>query len=258
MNVADLGGALSFEWTKLRTLRSAIWNLAVYAVVSLAVGLLAGVLVQGMYPRLSRSAQAAFDPVSTGFSGLRLGLVALVAFGVLVVTNEYSSGMMRASLAAVPRRGMLYGAKVLAVTVTAFIVSVFVVLTSFFATQLAMGAGLGVSLGDESVLRSLLGAVLYTTMLCTFSMGVASLLRSSALTLSLLLPLFFMVSTLLNDFEALRTVAQFLPDVAGGQILYRHQQPGTVLTPWTGLAVLLAWTVVSVLAGYVAMRRRDV
>jgi ABC-2 type transport system permease protein len=88
-------------------------------------------------------------------------------------------------------------------------------------------------------------------------MGLAAVLRSSALTIGILFPLFFLVSTILSNLPKVGTVAQFLPDVAGGQILYRQPQGDTVLNGWTGLAVLLAWTVAAVRAGHLAIKRRD-
>jgi ABC-2 type transport system permease protein len=100
--------------------------------------------------------------------------------------------------------------------------------------------------------------VLYMTLICAFSMGLASVLRSSALTMGILVPLFFMISTILNSIPGVQKAAQFLPDLAGGLILRREPPAGdTVLTPWTGMAVLAAWAVLAVGAGYAAVRSRD-
>jgi ABC-2 type transport system permease protein len=256
--MADTSAAMTFEWTKIRTLRSTVWSLAVYLLLSVAVALPTGYFMRGAYGDMSAEARAGFDPVSTGFSGLRLGLTALVVFGVLTVTSEFSTGTIRSSLAAVPRRGVFYGAKLLTGGATACAASVVVVVVSFFTTQVAMGGPQSVSLSDDGVLRGMAGAVLYTTLLCLFSMGLATVLRSSALTMSILLPLFFMLSTILNNIPGVRKAAQFLPDVAGGIVLFREPPDNTVLTAWSGMAVLVAWTALSVAAGYLAVRRRDV
>jgi len=255
--MSDTRAAMAFEWTKIRTLRSTQWNLAVFLLLSVGVALLTGYFMRGVYDGMSAQAKADFDPVSTGFSGLRLGLIALVVFGVLTVTSEYASGTISSSLAAVPRRGVFYLAKVLTGTATAFVTSLVVVVVSFFTTQVALGGARSVSLSDDGVARALIGAVLYTTLLCAFSVGLATVLRSSALTMGILIPLFFMVSTILNNLPGVKNVAQFLPDVAGGLVLFREQPAGTVLNAWTGMAVLVAWTAASVALGYVAMRRRD-
>jgi ABC-2 type transport system permease protein len=256
--MADTTAAVAFEWTKIRTLRSTVWSLACYSVVSVAVALLFGYVMKGVYADMSASAQARFDPVASGFSGLKLGMIALVVFGVLTVSSEYSTGTIRSSLTAVPRRGVFYAAKMTTGIGTAMVLSVVVVTASFLATQLTMGSDAGVSLTDEGVPRAMAGGVLYMTLICAFSMGLASVLRSSALTMGILVPLFFMISTILNSIPGVQKAAQFLPDLAGGLILRREPPAGdTILTPWTGMAVLAAWAVLAVGAGYAAMRRRD-
>ncbi|MFF3635128.1 ABC transporter permease subunit [Streptomyces sp. NPDC002250] len=250
----DLGAAVGFEWSKARTVRSVPWSLAVCVGLSLAFAVLTGAVVQHQYAH--KPAPSSFDPVSAGFSGLRLGLIGLVVFGVLVVTSEYSSGTIRSSLAAVPRRGVFYAAKLLTGGLTALAVSAVAAVTSFLLAQATMGDE-SVSLTDDGVLPALFGAVLYATMLSVFSMAVAVLLRSSAITMGILVPLFFTVSTILTNIPGVGKAAQFLPDQAGGLVLYRHAPDEYVLNPWSGLAVLAAWTAAAAIAGYLALRRRD-
>ncbi|GGO47186.1 ABC transporter [Streptomyces daqingensis] len=256
--MSDTGAAVAFEWTKIRTLRSTVWSLALFSAASVVVALLFGYVMRGTYADLDAAAQARFDPVASGFSGMKLGMIALVVFGVLTVSSEYSTGSIRSSLAAVPRRGVFYAAKLLTGTATALVVSAVVVTLSFFAAQTMLGSPASVSLSDDGVLRALIGGVLYMTLICAFSMGLASVLRSSALTMGILVPLFFMISTILNSIPGVQKVAQFLPDLAGSLILRSKEPHGDgVLTAWTGMAVLAAWAVLAVAAGYFAMRRRD-
>ncbi|MEV7423367.1 MULTISPECIES: ABC transporter permease subunit [unclassified Streptomyces] len=250
----DLNAAVGFELSKMRTLRSVPWSLVLCVALSLAFAVLTGAVVRHQYA--DKPAPASFDPVSTGFSGLRLGLIGLVVFGVLVVTSEYSSGTIRSSLAAVPRRGVFYAAKMLAGGLTALVVSVAAVFTSFLLAQATMGDE-SVSLTADGVPTALAGAVLYTTLLCLFTMGIAVLLRSSAITMGILVPLFFTVSTILTNIPGVGKAAQFLPDQAGGLVLYREVPDGYVLGAWSGLGVLAVWTACAALAGYLALRRRD-
>ncbi|WP_250007691.1 ABC transporter permease subunit [Actinoplanes sp. M2I2] len=254
--MADFGAAVSFEWGKIRTLRSSIWNLAMFLLISVFLAVASAYFLDSTYDKMDAADRAAFDPIGTGFGGLRLGLIALVIFGVLIVSSEYSSGTIRSSLAAVPRRGVFYGSKLLAGGLVALAASTVVVLASFAATQVMLGEHKA-SLGDPGALRAIVGAIIYTTLLCVFAMGLAAVLRSSALTIGILFPLFFMVSTILTSIPKVGKVAQFLPDVAGAQILYREPQGSTVLNAWTGLAVLIAWTLAAVVGGYLAVRRRD-
>ncbi|MGP4110159.1 ABC transporter permease subunit [Streptomyces sp. 4N509B] len=256
--LTDAGAAVAFEWTKIRTLRSSFWSLALCFLVSVVIALLFGYVLRGSYDDMSAESKASFDPVGSGFNGLRLGMVALVVFGVTTVTSEFATGTINGSLAAVPRRGLLYGAKVATGTAIAFAVSVVVVLVTFLTAQAAIGSEHNASFTDPGVARAVVGAVLYMTLLCAFSMGLATVLRSPAVTLGVLVPLFFIVSEILSNLPGVRTVAQFLPDVAGGIILDAEPPDGTVLTAWTGMAVLAAWTALAVAAGYVALRNRDV
>jgi ABC-2 type transport system permease protein len=244
-----LADGMAFELTKLRTLRSTSWSLATYLIGSLGLALLTGVYV-------ARAGAGPVDAVAAGHSGLRLGVLALVVLGVLSVSSEFSTGTIHSSLTAVPRRGVFVASKLLSGGALAAAASLVVVVASFLVTQAALGSRYGVSLGDPGVLRSLVGGVLYATLLYVFAAGLAACLRSSALTIGILVPLLSMVSTVLSNLPGVRAVARFLPDVAGGQVLMGQPQPGQ-LGPWSGLAVLLAWTVVAVAAGYAAVLRRD-
>lgn len=256
--MTDLSAAVAFEWTKIRSYRPLPLSLALCFLVSVLVALLFGYVLRGAYPDMSAESRADFDPVGSGFNGLRLGMIALVVFGVLAVTSEYTTGTIHGSLTAVPRRGRFYAAKVATGTAVAFAVSVVVVLTTFVTAQAAIGAPRNAALTDPGVPRAVVGAVLYLTLLTAFAMGLATVLRNPTATLGVLVPLFFIVSEILSNLPGVGTVAQFLPDVAGGIILDRRPPEDTVLTAWSGMAVLVGWTVAAVAAGYAAIRSRDV
>jgi ABC-2 type transport system permease protein len=252
-----LGSAIAFEWTKARTLRSSLGSLVLCFAASVGIALLFGMVLRGAYDGMSPEGKASFDPVGSGFNGLRLSMIALVVFGVLLTSGEYATGTISSSLAAVPRRGVFYTAKVVTGTLIAFVVAAVVTLATFFTAQAAIGGPHNAAVTDDGVPRAIIGAVLYLTLACAFSMGLATMLRSSALTLGILVPIFFMGSEILNNLPKVRTVAQFLPDAAGSIILRREPPDDTVLGPWTGIGVLLLWTLAAVLGGYLSMRRRD-
>ncbi|GAA3159511.1 ABC transporter permease subunit [Streptomyces virens] len=255
--MGDPRAAIAFEWTKIRTVRSSLWSLLLCFLVSVLIALLFGWVLRGAYDDMSAQSKADFDPVGSGFNGLRLGMISLVVFGTLTVTGEYTSGTIRASLAAVPRRGVFYAAKVLTGTAIALAVSVVVVLVTFFTAQTAIGEAHNASITDDGALRAVVGSILYMTLICAFSMGLATVLRTPALTLGILVPLFFMVSEILNNLPGVQKAAQFLPDAAGGIIMRREAQEHMILDAWSGMAVLVAWVVVALAGGYLALRRRD-
>jgi ABC-2 type transport system permease protein len=256
--MTDLAAAVTYEWTKARTVRSTLGTLLLALVLGVTVALLFGFVLRGAYDDMSEQGRATFDPVRSGFNGLRLSMIALVVFGVLQVAGEYASGAIAGSLAAVPRRGVLYAAKLITTTLVALTTSVVVVLATFVTAQAAIGGEHNASVTDDGVPRVLLGAVAYLTLLCVFSFGVAAMLRSPVVALAVLVPLFFMISEILNNLPGVRAVAQFLPDVAGDVLLRRRPPDDTVLSAGTALGVLLLWTAVATAGGFLAVRRRDV
>lgn len=111
--MASVPAVLQSEWTKIRTVSSTIWTLAVAFLVTVAMGVGLSALFNSTFGDLSAADRATFDPTFISFSGMILGQLAMVVFGVLVVGSEYSSGMIRTSLAAVPQRGTFLFSKLL-------------------------------------------------------------------------------------------------------------------------------------------------
>jgi ABC-type transport system involved in multi-copper enzyme maturation permease subunit len=250
-------GVLRAEWTKARTVRSTWWSLLTTTALCVGVGLLIGTQMANASPdQLSgtSTAQISFYP-------LLVGQIALVVFGVLLAGAEYTSGTIRASLAAVPDRGVFLAAKTLVAGLVAAVVGVVVAFGTFVATQSGLGAK-GASLGDPGVLRAVLGAVAYLTLMCVFAMAVAVVLRSSALSLGILVPLLFLNSQGLSSLPAIRSVTQYLPDQAGAVLMQVSPDTPifvgrTDLGPLGALFVLLAWVATALVGGYLSLRRRD-
>jgi ABC-2 type transport system permease protein len=258
---AALARATLAEWTKIRTVRATGWTLSLAFALSAGLGRLFGLLIHARFDGMSADARANFDPVATGFAGLGIGQIALVAFGVLLVGGEYAHDTIRVSLVAVPRRGLFYGSKVLAGTLTAATFSLVTVLVTFYVAQDALGP-YGTSLGEPGVPRAVFGTCAYLTLMCAFAMGVATMLRGTALPLGIMIPLLFLDSQGLGNVPRVRTVAQFLPDQAGAVMMRVVTPDASFVThrdfgPWTGLAILLAWTLAALAGGYAVLRRRD-
>ncbi|MFD7451834.1 ABC transporter permease [Kitasatospora sp. NPDC059827] len=243
---------LRAELTKIGTVRSTLVPLALALVVSVGTGVVNGASARSAIDRHSPLLRPDFDPVDAGFVGIQLGQLALIAFAVLLVCTEYGSGMIRTSLAAVPSRGLFYLAKITAATTVALLVAVPTTFLAFLASQTALGPH-GVELSHPGALRAVLGACLYLTLMCLFSLGIATTLRSTALSLPLLFALVFVLTPVANAIPALRTLARYLPDHAGAEVM--KAVPG--LNPGTGLLVLAAWTTAALLTGYLTLRSRD-
>lgn len=253
--------AVRAEWVKIRTLRSTVWSLLLTFALCAGLSLLIGHILRSTFDRMDQEARANFDPVMAGFYSLTLGQISLVVFGVLLVSGEYGSGSIRASLTAVPRRGVFYGAKVLAGTLTALVFSLVTGFVSFFIGQAALGPH-GVSLGAPGALRATVFACVYLTLMCAFAMGVAAMLRSTALSLGIMIPLLFLDSQGLGNLPKVRTVAQFLPDQVG-VVMMRVVEPDPSFIsyrgfgPWTGLGILILWTAAALTGGGLLFCRRD-
>lgn len=250
---------LRSEWTKIRSVRSTVWTLSLAAVITIGLGLLISWLASTGATNGRRGAQSttAFDPTFTSFAGMSLGQLLMIVFGVLVVSNEYSSGMIRTSLAAVPQRGVFLFSKITVATVLAFVVGMITSFIAFFAGQAVLGDR-STSISDSGVLRAVLGGGLYLTLIAMFAMGCAAMLRSPLLSLAILMPFFFLISNILSNVSATKKVAHYLPDQAGQKIMMvvttGDSRP---YGPWVGLLIMAAWVVAALIGGYVMIKRRD-
>ena len=191
------------EWTKIRSVASTVWTLSLAMVVTIALGMLISALSRSEFDRMDARDRAGFDPTFISFAGMSLGQLAMIVFGVLVVSNEYSTGMIRSSLAAVPQRGTFLFSKIAVATGLALAVGMVTSFAAFFLGQAMLG-GHSASLGDTGVLRAVIGGGLYMTLIAVFSMGVATMLRSPMLSLGILMPFFFLISTVLGNVDAIR------------------------------------------------------
>jgi ABC-2 type transport system permease protein len=261
MIAASLRAALVAEWTKIRTLRSTVWTLLPTFAIAVGLGYLIGLSINLAYGSAPSDMRAHFDPLFATFYSLTLAQLALIVFAVLVVGSEYGSGTIRASLGAVPRRGLFYAGKVLAGAALVAGVALVTVLATFVAAQ----AGLGphrTSFGAVGASQAAVGAGLYLILICLFAMGVATMLRSTVWSLAILLPVLFLGSQGLGNVPKAKTVTQYLPDQAGMVIMHIAGPPGDPrfgrdYGPWTGLGILALWTVAALLGGYLLLRRRD-
>lgn len=246
------------EWTKIRSVASTVWTLSLAVVVTIALGMLISALSRSEFDGMGARDRLSFDPTFISFAGMSLGQLAMVVFGVLVVSNEYSTGMIRTSLAAVPQRGTFLFGKIAVATVLALVVSLATSFAAFFLGQAMLGEHRA-SLGDDGVLRAVIGGGLYMTLIAVFSMGVATMLRSPMLSLGILVPFFFLISSVLGYVDATEEVGRFLPDQAGSRIMQvvPPVDDDTPYGPWGGLGIMALWVVTALVGGYALLKRRD-
>ncbi|MFF9345916.1 ABC transporter permease [Streptomyces sp. NPDC014734] len=258
--MASVPAVLTSEWTKIRTVSSTVWTLICAFAVTVLMSAALCALMNAQFDDLPPLERGTFDPTFVSFSGMVLGQLAMVVFGVLVVGTEYSSGMIRTSLAAVPRRGTFLFSKITVAGVLALVVGLVTGFVSFFLGQALLGDH-HTDIGAPHVLRAVVGAGLYMGLIGIFSMGVATMLRSSMLSLGILMPFFFLVSQILSVVPGAKKVAQYFPDRAGSKIMQvvpdamnSGQSP---YGPWGGLGILVAWVVAALIGGCLVLKKRD-
>ncbi|MGW6402886.1 ABC transporter permease subunit [Streptomyces sp. NPDC055134] len=249
---------LRSEWTKIRSVASTVWTLGLAAVLTIALGVLISILSRNEFKKMDLKERLSFDPTFISFAGMSLGQLAMIVFGVLVVSNEYSTGMIRTSLAAVPQRGTFLFSKVAVATVLAFVVGLATSFIAFFLGQAVLGE-YRAQIGDPGVLRAVIGGGLYMTLIAMFSMGVASMLRSPMLSLGILMPFFFLISNILGNVSATKKIGRYLPDQAGSKIMQvvTPIDDDTPYGPWGGLGIMVIWVVLALIFGYVLLKKRD-
>ncbi|MEU6079627.1 ABC transporter permease [Streptomyces sp. NPDC047108] len=249
---------LRSEWTKIRSVTSTIWTLSLAFIVSLALGALISIVTRNTFDDLSSRDQFSFDATFTSFAGMGLGQLAMIVFGVLVVSSEYSTGMIRTSLAAVPQRGTFLFGKIAVASALAFLIGFVTSFGAFFLGQALLGDH-SVSIDEPGVLRAVFGAGIYMGLIAMFSMGVAAMLRSPMLSLGILMPFFFIISNVLGNVDATRKVGQYLPDQAGSRVMQVITPPDDTAPygPWGGLGIMILWVAAAMLGGYAVLRNRD-
>jgi ABC-2 type transport system permease protein len=263
-----MGGALRAEWTKLRTMPGAGW--ALLALIGLTVGL--GVLVTATTePSTGCGAAAcAQDPALLCLTGVTLGQLGAVLLGVLVMSTEYDSMMIRSTLASQPRRGMVLVAKAVVMTAAVLAAGAVGVLVSLLAGR-SLLAGNGftaaaghpvLSLTDGSTLRAGLGTVLYLALIGLLSLGGATVLREAAPAVTtvmavLYLPVILALVVPMSP-QVHKLIGRYAPMSAGLAVRATVKLADSVpIGPWGGLGVLAAYSCLSMLAGYAMLTVRD-
>ncbi len=254
--LAGFGDILRSEVCKLRSVRSTYWTLIAAVVSNVGVAALLAILLPG---RLSAHDKANLDAVRVSLGGVHLSQIAFGVLGVLVITGEYDTGMIRASLGAVPRRRLLLAAKVLVFVVTALIVGGIASFGAYFAfLAFLSGDSLRSSLGDPGVLQAVTGGGLYLAALGLLGLGLGAIVRAGAGAIGALFGLLFVPQLLaeLLPQSWKGTIGPYLPMEAGSQVFSLRHEAGA-LQPWPGFGVFCLYAVVALAGSFVLITRRD-
>jgi hypothetical protein len=262
--------AIRAEWTKFRSVPSTIWTAVV--VVGLMVGVTVFVATRGRVVGADGVGGGGGggddDVVAIALRGVWGGQIALVVLGALTATSEFATGTIRATLAAIPRRGVVFGAKVVVVAAVALALgSVTSVLSFQIAQPLMHARGYNppayphVSLTDAFAVRAVFGKALYLTLLALFSLGVATIVRHAAAAMTVLVGLVLAPTVLLGFLTegSIRELLQWVAPTAGLSIQVTFERfDSPPYGPWVGLGITAAWAIAALIVGAWTLSRRDV
>lgn len=239
------------EWSKTRSVRSTYWALT--ATGATMIGL--GAVITAAH---TAGHKGAFDPVSTSLAGVLFAQLAIAVLGVLAITSEYSTGMIRSTFAAAPQRCTVIVAKAVVAGAIAFAVGLVGALAAFLVGQALLGDW-GVALSAPGAVRSVVGLGLYLGLLGVFAVGLGTIIRSTAGAITAIFGLLFVLPVAVPALPATirDTIDRYLPSNAG-QAISATVRGTSTLSPWTGLALFALYTAAILTAGLVLVHRRDV
>jgi len=256
---AGFADAVRSEFTKIRSTRSTYWTLLALIVVTVGIGAIA---TAGTASHPQGITKASLDATQQSLAGLYVGQLVIAVLGALTITSEYSTGMIRTSLAVQPRRGVVFAAKALVFAAVSLVTGLVACFASFFIGQAILSSHhLNATLGDPNVLRAVIGGALFLTACGMLAYGLGAILRHTAGAITAAIGLLFVLSILVNFLPQSwqNNVDKWMPAIAGAQIWTTKPASGGphLFSAWPGFAVLATYAVVAIVAGLVVFRTRD-
>ncbi|MER6978181.1 ABC transporter permease [Streptomyces carpinensis] len=256
------GSLMLSEWTKIRSVRSTVWSLAILVVLTLVFTALFMEMGIANWDKTdaAQRAEMRLDPTGTILgSGILLSQLAVCVLGVMAIATEYSTGMIRASLLAVPRRVPVLAAKGTVFALLVLAVGELTAFGSFFIGAPILHGKAPVAIGDPGVLRAVVGCGLYLALLGLFALAVGAIIRHTAASITVVIGFVLVITPMagLLPGSVGDRIHAWLPTQAGFMITQQHSRAGDLLGPWQGLGVLALWTAVLLAVAAVQLRRRD-
>jgi ABC-2 type transport system permease protein len=253
-------GVMRSEWTKIRSVRSNMVTLAAAAGILLCIGLIFSAMVGGVLGSTQTDVEG--DTTGAALAGIQVAQLIIGVLGVLVITSEYSTGMIRTSLTSVPSRLPVFGAKAAVLAVTTMVALGASAFIAFFAGQSLISSGDidTATLGDPGVLRAVIGAAAFLTGTALMGLAIGTLLRSTAGAISVLFGIIFLLpalGTIMLPAGSRDQVLQYLPSIAGSSFTSVSPE-ASILSPAVGAAVFAAWVGIPLIGAAIAFKRRSV
>lgn len=248
-----LSEVMSSEWTKLTTVRSYRYTLAAFAILTIAVSVIVAATTgsgwkAANYPN--------WDPTNTGLSGIAIGELLIGILGVLAVTSEFSSGSIRATLAAVPRRRTLVAAKAAVYGLTGLVVAEIVTVLTFFASQAFMGSAPHATFGQPGVARAVLMTGAYLPLLGLFGMGLGLIIRHTAGAVGAFAAIVIVLPPILTAVSD--RVSSFAPELMAANSIGAVIRGPHAFNPWVDMGLMVLYALVALAVGTWVFCRKDV
>jgi ABC-2 type transport system permease protein len=255
---AGIVGTVRSEYTKLRSVRSTYWTLLALVVVCIGLSALITGEIAAHWNQIGSSRQN-FDATNNSLNSLYLGTLVIAVLGTLVISAEYSTGMIRTSLTSMPRRGTLYGAKALVFGVVALVVGEVLSFIMFFLGQaLLHSTGQSVTLSGPGVTRAVVGGGLYLALCGLFAFGIGAILRHTAGAIAASIGILFVLPIIWGALPQSwqNDGNKFLPSNAGAYI-WSTRDTAYMYGHWTELLIFVGYTAALLVIGFILFRKRD-
>jgi len=259
MSTATLRRAMTSEWIKMKSVRSTQWTIALFVTMTVGIAALISIAVSNEWSRMTAEDKAGFDPTDASLQGLVLAQLVIGVLGVLAVTAEYSSGTIRATLAAVPRRLRALSAKALVFTAVAAVTSLVTCFAAFFLSGALMhSTGAAASLSDPGAVRSIVGASFYLVCVGLIALGIGTVVRSTAAAITTMVGVVFVLPLIgqLLPHSWSEPVMKWLPMSMGQSLASVTRDPQT-FAPGMAAVMIAAYAAVALAAGGFFLVRRD-
>jgi hypothetical protein len=248
------------EWTKLRSLRSTRWSLLVGTVLAIGLPLIFATVIASRWSHLSPHERADRHPLDVALAGVQIAQLAIGVLGVLVITGEYSTGMIRSTMIAVPKRLPVLWAKAGVYAAVTFALMLPAVLLAFFGSQAILRNHhiLQLSFTHPGVARTVIGGAVYLMLIGVFCLGLGAIVRNTAGGIAFFAAIMFVIPPLLNILPTSwnNAINPYLPSSAGNSIFTLHPDAHS-LAPWPGFLLFLGYTALSIGIAAVLLVRRD-
>jgi ABC-type transport system involved in multi-copper enzyme maturation permease subunit len=246
------------EWTKLWTVRSTVWSLFTAVLLTIGFPILASAVISSHWGSRSPHDQLTFNPLDPALVGSQIAQLAIGVLGTLVITAEYSTGMIRATLTAVPKRLPVLWAKAIVFATVTFALMLPSVLIAFFASQSILSKHhASYSWHHPGVARAVIGAALYLTVIAVLTLGLGTIIRNTAGGIAAFAAVFFVLPPLMDVLPSSwnNAISPYLPSNAGRSIIQLTNDGN--LRPLPGFALFCGYALLALAVGAVVLKRRD-